>query len=297
MNRRAFTLVLVLVSMLLMIVPSALAQETFGLSDADFELLTNANANMSLIEGVNLNFDVTIDADAFTGTGAMNFNGNALIGKDAAGEVQAHVFINAMMEGEAFEGEIRVVNGMVYANDGSGWETTTLEEFTQEMGLGDTIPGLGAGEEAATGEEESSALFDPAAFGDIEGFDTSFITMTRVADEGNIAHFNINFDLQSLINSDAFMNTMMSGTEAMGDDSMAQMVPMLLMMFQDLTLNIEEYVDVETEVLAGFVLDFSMSMDMAAMGGPADEEPLVIAFNVDVEFVELNPEFSVEAPE
>lgn len=296
MNRRTLIFVLALMSMLLVIAPATLAQETFGLSEADFALLTNANANMSTIEGVNLNFDVTIDADAFTGTGLMNFNGNALLGKDDAGEVLGHIFINAFVDGETFEGELRIIEGIVYANDGNGWEQTSLEEFTNDLGLGDSIPMLSGGDDAAG--EETSTLFDPSAFDDIEGFDPiSLITMTRVADEGSIAHFNINVDLQSFISSDAFLNMVMAGSQEMGDDSMAQMIPMLLMMFQDLTLSVDEYIDVENEIVSQFILNFGMSMDTSAMGGPAGAEPMVISFNVDVEFVELNPVFSVEAPE
>lgn len=295
MNRRIFVLVLALMSMLLLIAPATLAQETFGLSEADFALLTNANANVALVEGANVNFDISFDAGMLSETGPMNFSGNALIGKDAADEVLAHVHITAYAEGESFDLELRIVDGMVYANDGSGWETTTLEEFSEEMGLGDTLPALGAGDDVE--EADAGGLFDMSAFDGLDGFDpTTLITMTRVADAGNIAHFNINVDLQSLITSDAFLNTMLSGGEMMGDDSMAQMIPMLLMLFQDLHLSVDEYVDVDAELVTRFVLNFGMAMDTAAFGDTG-AEPMVISFTADVEVVEFNPVFTVEAPE
>ncbi|MAS37555.1 MAG: hypothetical protein CL610_26400 [Anaerolineaceae bacterium] len=285
-----------LFAILMLTIPSALAQETFGLSAEDFALFSSPN-----VDADSLGFDFAVDLNI---TGApdesvtMALTGTGVIGMDAAGMPVADVSVTGTSTeagtSTPVDLQFRLVDGILYMNlgDGSGWIGQPADNMMDSLPVDPTD--LGSMSEdpeamAAMGEMMS-------ALADMEV--SQYITISRLDDMNNQAHFQLNVDLSGFLSSDAFTQMMGAAGSMTGDESMAGMGMMMAMMFQNMTLSYDQFVDLADNRIRQGVVDFAMSVDPAMMGASdSDAEPVNIAFTLDVSNLQYDVPVSVTAPE
>jgi hypothetical protein len=129
-----------------------------------------------------------------------------------------------------------------------------------------------------------------------------YISMSRLGDENNNAHFSLNLDISGFLASPAFMELMTAagtaaGPEATGGMDMSQMAPMLTMMFQDVKFTFDQWIGVEDNMVHRGLLDFGLTVNPAMMGGDASASPVTVALKLDVSNMTYNTPVIVEAPE
>jgi len=298
-----------LVALFLLVVPTIFAQETFGLSDEDFALLSAAPA-------------VTFASDSF----AFEFTANFSVGGMGSEETSASIsgsgvfggsednplfqlILNgeAILEGETqpLSGEIRIVGNTLYwsgFDNGAGWQGQTLESLASEFG--DLAGMMGGGDLPV--DPESLASGDLSGLAGMEGMSeamaalasldpSEFITMTR-DDANGLAHFTVDLSISDLLSSPAVISMMgmaggMEGME-MSEQEMQSMAMGMAMLFADASATFEEYVDPATSLLQRAVLD--INVPLSAMTGDASAG---IALNFDISLSGFGEPVTVEAPE
>jgi hypothetical protein len=303
-RKLSFALFLVL-ALLLATVPFAMAQEeTFGLSAEDFALFSSPNVDAdsaSFDYSVDVNITGAPDGDvmvALTGSGAfaMDDSGNPV------GTLTVTGTADSAGESMPLNAEFRLVDNVIYFNMGDGnWMGQTLDEamagassmVPMPVNPADIISG-----DIAENPEASEAMGEMmGALSSLEP--AEYISITRLGDENNQAHFQVSVDLAGLMSSDAFMQLMTSAGSMSGDESMAGMAPMLAMMFQDASLTWDQFVDLAENRLRQGILDFAMSVNPAMMGASEDASatPVDVAFNLDISNIQYDVPVSVTAPE
>lgn len=306
MSRRVrLTLFLTLLAVLLALVPSALAQETFGLSGEDYALFSSPN-----VDADSLSFDFSVDLNvtgAPDGAVAIALTGAGAVGMDSAGQPIASLTLTGNADtpdgSSPVNFEARVVDGIIYFNmgDGSGWIGQSLDELMGSLSSMSPVP-LNP-EELASGDMSS----DPeaaAAIGQLMGALSSiepseFVSIARLDDMSGQAHFQVNVDVSGFLASDAFTQLMATAGEMSGDDSVSSMGPMLAMMFQNMSLTFDQFMGLEDNRVSQGILNFAMSINPAMMGASdsSSAQPVDIGFKLDVSNIQYNPEVSVTAPE
>jgi hypothetical protein len=299
------TLFLTLLAALLAFAPFALAQETFGLSAEDFALFSSPN-----MDADSLSFDFTVDVNV-TGSpdGDVNvaLSGAGAVAMDSAGMPVADISLsgsaNMGAESMPVDMQFRIVDGIVYFNlgDGSGWLGQSLDDAMSGLSSMAPIPVDPA--ELMSGEmsedPEAMAAMGEAMSALSEMDPNQFISISRLADENNQAHFQVNVDLTSLLSSEGFSQMMGAAGSMSGDESLAQMGPMLVMMFQNTSLTFDQFVDLADSRVKQAILDFAMSINPAMMGASdtASATPVDVSFNLNVSNIQYDPAVTVTAPD
>jgi hypothetical protein len=301
---------------LVAVVPAFAQDETFGLSEADFALFTEANAASAEFDTLSYDFELNVTA---TGMGADDVN-IALTGSGVLGEQDGAPLFSLDVSGDIGSGsdtmtvdfEARMVDNMIYFNlgDGSGWQGGELSALMNSMGsmFGGMVPGM---------PMDPSQMTDPDAMTDAMGemmampgmmeammamstLDAGeYVNITRTDGDGS-ATFTVDINVADLLTSEemgavfgAVMAGQMGGSSAEMDEAqMAQMGAMMGMMFSDLTVNFAQTVNTSTNLVerAEFNLDFPVP---AMMSNGADAN-LNLMFAVDLSG--YNEPISVEAP-
>ncbi len=303
MKKFRLSFAFLLLALVLAVVPAALAQdETFGLSQADYDLWTSANAATAGVDTLSFDFTAAFAANGLTdtdvsaklqGTGMLDTNSdNPQFQLDVTGTVGDTNQMSDVTFG------LRVVDGYLYVNDGSGWQGRTLESA---MGTVSSMLG--------TGMEASGANIDPSQIesGDLSGLagmsgvsdamsalgdlqPSDFISLVR-SDMGNDAVFTLNFDLGKLLASPSvapMLGSAMGGTSGdMTPEQAQQMGAMMAGMFSTSTISFAEYVDGSTVNRAMF--DVNIPLDMMGAGAG-------MSVNFDLSLSGVNEPVSVEAP-
>lgn len=304
MHRKLCLTLLLLMAFMLAVVPFAMAQEeTFGLSAEDFALFSSPN-----MDADSASFDYSIDVNvtgAPDGDVVVNLSGAGAFGMDASGNVVGSLTItgaaNAAGDSTPLNMELRIVDNILYFNMGDGnWMGQGLDDALSSLSDMAPLPvdptDLMSGDmsedpEAAQAMGEmmtALASLDPA----------QFISISRLGDESNQAHFQLSIDLAGLVSSDAFMQMMTSAGSMSGDDSVAGMAPMLAMIFQNASLTWDQFVDLADSRLRQGILDFAMSVNPAMMGASdASATPVDVAFNLNISNIQYDVPVSVTAPE
>ena len=292
-----------LLAILLAVVPAALAQdETFGLSEADYQTWVAANANLGTLQSAGYDFTATfavsgiegsdVSAD-LSGTGVFSGGDNPMFQLALSGT------ISQGDETEDISVEVRVVNGIVYINDGSGWQGSSLdaamaafgEGFAQGSGMPVNPADFASGDlSALTGMEGMGDAM--AALGDLQP--SEFISLTRSDDVEGQAVFTLDFDLGGLLASPAIApllaGAMAGDTGEMTEAQLQQMGAMMGMMFGDASISFSEHVNASNQIVQ---LIFNLGLPLVNMFGPGAG----ISFNFDVSLSNINGPVVVEAPE
>ncbi|MBE2269591.1 MAG: hypothetical protein IAE80_15250 [Anaerolinea sp.] len=297
-----FVALFVILAFVLALVPAAFAQDgTFGLSDEDFALLTDANANSSAAETLAYNFnlalnvtgieDAEVSAD-ISGTGVLGLSGSPVFSMVTTG--------SATSNGDTTptELEVRLVGDMIYWNVGEGWQGSAVEDaMSGAMGSAGNLPinpaDLMSGDMGDMGDMGGM-------MGDLATLDlSSYVGLERLDDMDGAAHFNLSVDVAGLLASEELsgifgmaLGGAMGGGSDMSPEQAAQMGQMFGMMFGDATFEVDQYVNLETELVQRTVLSINLPLE-SLMGTPGAAVDLMF----DISLSSYNEPISVEVPE
>lgn len=306
MHRKLCLTVFILLALLLAAVPFAVAQEeTFGLSASDFALFSSPNMDAdsaSFDFALDLNVTGSPDGDvmvALTGTGAFAM--------DSTGSPVAIFTVvgNANAEGEStpVNMEFRLVDNVLYFNMGDGnWMGQGLDDALEGLTSMAPVPvdDLMSGDVSENPEAMQAMGEMMSALSSLEP--SQYISISRLGDTNNQAHFQVNVNLSGILSSDAFTQMMTTAGQMSGDDSMAGMGMMMSMMFQNMSLTWDQFIDLAENRLRQGILDFGMSVNPAMMGmgsstgSSASATPVDIKFTLNISNIQYNPAVSVTAP-
>jgi hypothetical protein len=289
------SVILVLLALALAVVPAALAQdETFGASQEDFDNWTEAN--LSTFSQSTFSFDGTFSFEVALGedaqSGDLNLSGVVINDPDNPG-FQLDVTGTFVDGGESEDVtlNLRLIDGNIYINDGSGWKFGTQEEASAMLG-----------EDLAS---ESGGMFDPSMFsggmsdmssmGDmssmmegLEGLNPSDFLSLNV--DGDV--YTLSLDLGALLSSPAISGLIVGfiapvGPESEGftEEQTVQMGQMIAMMFADAEISFAETVDPSTQ----FISNAALNIDLGPSSG--------LALNFNVNLSGFNETVNIEVPE
>ncbi len=306
MNKFRLNFVFVLLALVLAVVPAALAQdETFGLSQSDYDQWQAGVTNLSSVDTLSYDFTASFAAAKVADTDvSANLVGSGVLSTDSANpmfqlDVTGSVGDTNQMTDVTLG--VRVVDGNLYYNDGSGWKGQTL---ASAMSTATSMIGAGA---ASTGAEIDPAQIESgdlsglagmagmgdamSAFSDLNPAD--FVSVVRSDMDGQ-ALFSLKVDLGKLLSSPALAPILggalggSSGAE-MTDAQAQQMGAMVGAMFSTATINVDQYVDTSSSLLSRMALDVNIPLDVVSPGG-------LVSVNFDLSLSGINQPISVEAP-
>lgn len=295
------------------IVPAALAQDTLGLSDADFAYWTESIAQSASFETISYDYNFRLDVAGVDPSGNITI---WVAGGGQIGEMDGVPMFSMTAVGELIGGgetlpvdmEVRFVGDSIYLNlgDGSGWIGGPAEELLS--GFGDMLGGALPFDPEALAEGDMSGMEDMMAMpGMMDAMmalsslqASDFVAVSREMDMGGQAHFVINFLIADLLTSDAFAPLLAMGmgqamgaeTSGMTQQEMQQMSMMVGMLFSDLTLTYEQFISTSTNLVERGVLSLNFPLP-AMLTGSADAS---IVLEMSVDLSGYNAPISVEAP-
>ena len=293
---KKLSIVLLLLALVLTIVPSALAQDTFGASQEEFDALTAAT-------------EATFDADSmsFDFTISLAVTGMSDEGGDVSADLTGTGFIindpenpGVMLDvtGTAVNGDtttpvtlgLRVVDGNVYVTqDGEKWEYSSLADVSSMLGQELSASGLPIDPSALSGDMSSMSGMSGMMAG-LEGLQPSdFVTLTVA---GNTYTWSVS--ISDLLASPALgpmiagaMGGASSGTE-MTDAQMKQMVAMIGAMFSEAVVELIQ--TVESGMVTVTSLNINIPLDIIAPGAG-------VVLNFTLNLSGFGDTFTVVAPE
>jgi hypothetical protein len=296
------------------VVPSALAQDTFGLSDADYAFWTNAVETSAAFNSLSYDYTFNLRVEGLGESGPLvveaagggqlgDMDGKAVFSMTAVGEVSSDQTL-------PFNMEVRTIDNMLYQSFGSGWFGGTLEELFGSLfgllGMGDALPidpeslleggDLGGMEDLLAVPGLTDAV---AALSTLQASD--FITISRRADMGDQAHFVIDISIADLLSSDAVAPLLAASlAQGMGEDAssmteqeMRQMGALIGALFMGLELTYEQFINTSTNLVERGVLTLNFPISSMLTGGPEAS----ISMEMTVNLSGYNQPISVEAPE
>jgi hypothetical protein len=312
---KQFRLVALLLVLLvgIAVAPSALAQDTFGLSNADYAYWTSAVETSAAFNTISYDYTFRLDVSGLDSSSDVTIS---VSGGGQIGEMDGVPMFSMTSVGELTSGgetlpinmEVRFVGDSIYLNfgDGNGWvggpAEDLLSSITEMFG---TLPidpdNLLEGD--TSGMEDMMAM--PGMMDAMMALSTlqpsDFITISREANMGGQAHFVINFLISDLLSSDAFAPLLSMGmAQGMGADAsgmtqqeMQQMSMMVGMLFSDLTLTYEQFINTSTDLVERGVLKLNFPLPAMLTGGADASINMEMAVNLSG----YNEPISVEAPE
>jgi hypothetical protein len=310
---RKFALLL-MICICTIVVPSALAQDTFGLTDADFAYWTSAVETSAAFNTISYDYTFRVDVSGLDPSGDITIwvGGSGQIGEQDGAPAFSMTAVGELISGSEtlpIDMEVRFVGDSIYLNlgDGSGWIGGPAEELLS--GFGDMLGGALPFDPEALAEGDMSGMEDmmamPGMMDAMMALSTlqpsDFIAMSREMDMSGKAHFVINFLIADLLTSDAFAPLLAMGlaqgmgaeTSGMTQQEMQQMSMMVGMLFSDLTLTYEQFISTSTNLVERGVLTLNFPLPAMLTGGANASINLEMA----VDLSGYNEPISVKAPE
>lgn len=311
MKLSRFVFITALLTLLLLVVPATFAQD-FGLSDADADLLAAANENSSSASSFAYDFVATLSIVGLdTQPITANLTGNGVIVSDMSGDAFSLQVLGQLESGGEtipVNFETRVINDMLYFNlgDGSSWQGGPLDELLSGDFFGGLTGGMGTDlpvdPEALSSGDLSELMAVPGFTEAMTALSTfepdQYISLNRLATEGGVAQFRLSLDLAGLLSSPEIGSllgmAMMgdAGSTGMTQAEMAQMGQMIGMMFAGSAISVDQYIDVERELVNRTVLSVNLPLE-GLLGAPGAG----INLTFDINLSGYGESFKVEAPE
>lgn len=300
MKNLRFAVLFTVLALVLALVPGAFAQDgTFGLGEADFALFSAANANSA--SATSFTYEFALDLAV---TGIEDGEATATINGSGAMSSEDGIAFSLVTEGTAVSNgeetptnvEIRVIGDMLYVNTGEGWQGAKLEDVA-------SIAGGAAGLPISPEDMMSGDMSDLGPMGDmmggLAGFDPSgYISIERLDDADGLAHFSASLDVAGLLASDelsVILGMAVGGAMGSGDEMTAeeagQMGQMLGMMFGDASVTLDQYVNVDTEMVERAVLSINFPLENL-VGEPGAG----IMLTFDIQLSAFGEAVSIEVP-
>lgn len=292
---KKLSVALLLLALVLAVVPAALAQDTLGASQADFDAWVAANEASFSASSMSLDFSLTAGVTGMADEGgdvsvAITGSGVVIADQENPG-LQLDVTGSATSSGEEtpITFGVRVVDGMVYVSqDGKSWESMTLEEASSQLG------GL-ASSEGLPVDPSALASGDMSSMGDLSGMmsgledmkASDFLSLTRDGDT-----YTLSLDISALISSPAIAPLVagsMGGSSdtEMTDAQVQQMAAMMGAMFSEATVDLTQ--KVADGMMTSTALDVSIPLDIVAPGAG-------VTLNFALNLSGFGDSYSIEAP-
>jgi hypothetical protein len=334
MKSRLFVFVMAFV-LILSLVPVVGAQsgECYGLSDADCQLMLDAEANSANINAFNFNFDLDLSVDASaigamtgetdtaakiavkaSGTGAFMMTDSADPMSSFALKMDLAGSANDGTGDQSFDFSFVIKDGMIYIMDpGSGqWMGMSMEDA---MAMGNLPFDPSA---MLSGGADPSALLGgmggDMGLGDMNM--SQFITQQRLGDESMMDQtmypFQTTVDLAAMLNAPEVQQaitsalTMASGMSgAEGGGSEAAMIGMILPMIlqnSSATIDVTEWIGADDMFIHKLGLDVNASIDLSvllSMGGDSGMamDPITVVLKFAVDLSDINGMVDITVPE
>jgi len=315
MKKFRLSVALLVLALVLAIVPAVLAQDTLGASQGDFDLWTSANAAFSTVSTVSYDFTAKVAA---TGVGSSNVTADLKgTGVIDATDKSKPVF-QLDVTGSVVQGTdttnvnvgVRIVDGIIYYNDGTGWKGEKLDAIASSLssGLGSTS-GLPVNPTDLSSGNLSSLESNPEAAAAMQALSqlkpSDFLSLVRT-DNGGIAQFTLKVDVAKLLASPALTSLFSGMAGAMGgassggaaatapamtDAQMQQMQAMVGAMFSTATVTLDQYVDTASKMVQRTVLTVALPLD--SMVGPG----AAVNVSFDINLSKYNEPVTVTAPD
>lgn len=301
--------VLAVFALLLGLIPASLAQDmTFGLSEADYNVLTAANAATAAANSAQFSFTANLTATAEGESGSINLTGTGAF-DTAAGAFQLTLDGQADMgDGsgpQPLNAELRATGGSVYfmvpALLGPQWLSISPEEASMFMeGFSDSLPF----DPTALASGDMSGLEGMEGMGDMTEALTAlatlqpenYVSMTRNGDV-----FSTTVDVTGLLGSEemqAFIReSMAANAEELEESGMTeaeinQMLASLPSALQGTNVTIDQHVT--NGMVTRTVINFALNVDPTVFGETGDAAN--IALNFDISLSGFDQPVSIAAP-
>jgi hypothetical protein len=271
---------------LMMALPAAAQENTFGLSEADWALFTAAQGNAP--ETFSYEFVSTLNASIpESGNLSWNLNGTGVAGTPG---FSMDVTGSLSMDGSELPATLNlraVGDGLFVSVDGMQWIGGTGEEITELLsGFGSMLPvdptALMNDPEAASELMAQPGMME--AMMGLSQFDAAqYTSIVRNADTDGLAYFTTTVDLGGIIAAPELAPLIMqsagaaSGMDASGmtSEQMAQMGDMMSEMFSGSSLTLEQWIDPATSTVRQ--ANLNLSLNVAAEG---ETMSVVLSFQI-----------------
>lgn len=289
MKKFRLSAALLLLALVMALVPATFAQDsTFGASQEDFDLWTAANSGLTS-NAASIDFTVSV-----TGTGLGDSGGDLKADITGTGAFDLSDMENPVLQldvtGTQDDGtgekpvniNIRIVDGFVYTNNGDGWKQEPLTDQLSSL-----TEGVGGVDPSDLSSGDATNML-----GDLE----QFITLD-VSDDAGSRKFALSIDVGGLVASPAITQLiggamgMSGGDSSMSTEQVQMMGQQFAALFADASINLEEWVNAETQALNRAVVDINFPLD--AMMGPGAG----LTLNFDATLSNHGEAVTVEAPE
>ncbi len=297
---KKFAVLLAAAALLVLMVPGALAQDTFGLNADDYALFEAANANSAEFNSLGYSFVLAAAVSGVDGGPlTANLNGSGVIG------VGADPVFSMLVDGQISEAlgpidaalELRLLGETVYVRLGEEWMGSTIDGLLGSFGAG---MGMGGDDMGGMMDDPMSAL-PPEAMGALMGLsmlDTSeYVSISR-ADSDGVAVFTTSLDVLGLLSAPelapvlgmAMAQGMGMGDAAMSPEELEQMSMMIGMLFSVANIELAQSINPNTQLIERTVLTLNLAIEGMT------PEPITIDVTFDVA-LDYNAAVDVVAPE
>lgn len=300
MNRLRILLLLAVLALIVALVPAASAQDqTFGLTQEEYDALVAANDNTASATSYDYNLALNLNLAAageavvadLQGTGSVNEGFSiALTGTVSAEGDSMPIQLDVMYVGDAL---------YVSMDGGATWYGSTAEE------LGQMVTGMAGGmlpvdpSELATGDLTGMGDMSNMLSG-LENLDPSQFISIKAAADGSTTVYTLTLDLGTMLNTpeiSGLLGAAMASSGSMGTMSAtpspqeaAMMGQMIGSMFATATATVTQTIDTAAQLVSSTVVNLSIPMD--AMGSAGD----AIALSLDLSYSNYNAAAPIVAP-
>jgi hypothetical protein len=280
--------------MVMAAVPAILAQDdaTFGLSQADFVLLAEANTATAAVSSMHFDFTANLTIRGVPGAnGSLDLEGSGALLPGANPSLDLTVSGLAALSGGSIPlgGQFRIVDGTFYSNladpntgEPTGWVGQSVEEVAS---------GLAALIEASLAP---GGLVVPAELGDLvsQVQPHQFVGIYREDDTQDESHFVVSLDFDALFASD-FVEDMLARAAAFDPNTATP--SQLALVLEDSTLRVEQWIGLEDKRVHRALLDLVLNVDPSAIGNQASQGS--VALNFDVTLDQFDETVTITVPE
>lgn len=302
---------------LLLLLTLALGVANVSAQD-DLDVLNEALFNTGAANSANFDFDLDFSLSGVPGaaTGAANTASVSGVGTLSAGGLDMSLDGIATIDDEAtpFALWLRLVDGVLYfSQDGEVWTGTDLDELgpiAEQLIISNYRTGFAgsAGTPGSTLSDDDPAVQEAVGslMGSLATFDpTGFVTTTQLDEDTGlpVAHFVTTLDLPGLMQSDAVLNLIVALvqigdptiTSSMSQADLAAVGSMVGDVFNQTSIQVDTYVNLDTDFVEQMTLDVQMTIDPSAVETTTGQ-PIVASLTLDMHLYDYNIAPEVVAP-
>jgi hypothetical protein len=279
----------------LVAVPVMLAQdsETFGLSQADFDLLAQANSATAAVASVQFDFTANATISGVVGVaGTIDLNGNGAFLTGANPSLDLIITGDVDLESVAapFDGQFRIVDGVLYFNiadpttgELAGWASQPVQEISDGLValLGAPLASAGLGSSISADLGEIITTLQPH----------QFVGIQRQADTDDESHFVLDVNFDALIASSVITDLL---TQAAALNPNTPTPGQLTAALADATFHVEQWIGTDDQRVHRAVLNLNLPVESASGGQRTSGS---VALDFDISLRQFDEAVTIAAPE